>query len=81
MITSISIDILNHRLVPKHEVVSKEEKKRTLERFAVSKEQLPKILASDAVVKKISAKSGDLIKITRDSPTAGQYTYYRMVTE
>ena len=76
-----SIDILGHRLVPKHEVVSREEGKEILEKFNTTKEQLPKILASDAVVKKIEAKTGDIIRITRNSATAGQSTYYRTVTE
>ncbi len=76
-----SVDILTHRMVPGHEVISGEEKKRTLEGLNAEKEQLPKILVSDAVVKKINAKPGDIIRITRDSVTAGKSVYYRIVSK
>ncbi|MEM7816103.1 MAG: DNA-directed RNA polymerase subunit H [Candidatus Aenigmatarchaeota archaeon] len=75
------IDILKHRLVPKHEILSQKEKKELLEKMKVSEKQLPKILDSDPVVKKIGAKPGDLIKITRKSQTAGESVYYRIVAE
>jgi DNA-directed RNA polymerase subunit H len=68
-------------MVPKHEIVSREEKKELLERFNIEKEQLPIVLVSDAVIKKIGAKPGDVVRISRKSATAGQHTYYRMVTE
>lgn len=76
-----SIDILNHTMVPKHEIISREEKKELLERFNIKKEQLPIVLVSDAVIKKLGAKLGDVVRITRKSATAGQHMYYRMVTE
>jgi len=75
------MDILQHVLVPKHEVVSEKEKKDILKKFNVKEEQLPKILLDDPVVKKIKAKPGDVIKITRESPTAGKTFYYRIVVE
>ncbi len=76
-----NMDILQHVLVPKHEVVSEKEKKDILKKFNVKEEQLPKILLDDPVVKKIKAKPGDVIKITRESPTAGKTFYYRIVVE
>jgi len=71
--------ILDHELVPKHEILSGKEKKELLERLSVKEDQLPKILDKDPVVKTIGAKSGDVLKITRKSPTAGEATYYRVV--
>ena len=71
--------ILNHTLVPKHEVLSKKEAKKFLEENKLEKSQLPRILQSDPVVKAIKAKKGDIIKITRDSITAGKAVYYRIV--
>jgi DNA-directed RNA polymerase subunit H len=75
------MDILQHRLVPKHEVLSKQEKEEILKKFNVRPEQLPKIFMTDPVVKCLKAKPGDVIKITRDSPTAGKSFYYRIVVE
>jgi DNA-directed RNA polymerase subunit H len=73
------IDISKHELVPKHEVLSEEEVEEVLKRFNITKGQMPKILASDPMVKKIKAKPGDVIKITRKSKTAGTSIYYRVV--
>lgn len=75
------VDILNHQLVPKHEILPFKEKRKVLKRFKIENEKLPKILASDPVVKTINAKPGDVLKITRKSSTAGESVYYRIVTE
>ena len=75
------VDVLNHVYVPKHELLPNTEKKRVLERWHATPEQLPSILVSDPVVKEIGAKPGDIVKITRESPTAGEITYYRFVVE
>ncbi len=72
-------NVLDHKLVPKHEILSSKEKKDLLEKFGIGKEQLPYILESDPVIKVIKAKKGDVIKITRKSPTAGKSIYYRVV--
>lgn len=60
-------------------VLSEEEKKNLLEKLKIHEKQLPKILDSDPVVKKIKAKPGDVIKIIRKSPTAEESIYYRIV--
>ncbi len=73
------IDIFAHELVPKHEILSEEEAKEVLKRFRVKPYQLPHIKASDPAVKALGGKPGDIIKITRKSPTAGYALYYRYV--
>jgi len=70
-----------NELVPKHEILSEEEKQKLLEKFNISLKQLPKILVTDPCAKALGAKPGDVIKITRKSPTAGEYYYYRVVVE
>ncbi|MEM1689650.1 MAG: DNA-directed RNA polymerase subunit H [Candidatus Hadarchaeales archaeon] len=75
------IEITKHRLVPKHEVLSQEEAKEVLERYRVEPHQLPLLLSSDPVAKAIGAKPGDIVKITRKSPTAGEIVIYRYVVE
>ena len=74
-----SINILEHELVPKHEVLSKEEREELLNKFKITNEELPKILASDSVLEHIKAKPGDVVRIIRKSPTAGETIYYRAV--
>lgn len=73
------VNILRHNLVPKHEILTEAEQAALLQQLNIKPEQLPKILASDPVVKTLGAKVGDVLKITRKSRTAGTTTYYRLV--
>jgi len=68
-------------LVPKHIILNDKEKKELLEELKVKPKQLPKILTKDPVAKAIGAKEGDILKIIRNSPTAGKTTYYRIVVK
>ncbi|MEM5814313.1 MAG: DNA-directed RNA polymerase subunit H [Candidatus Aenigmatarchaeota archaeon] len=72
-------DILKHSLVPRHEVMTADEVKELLIKHNITTAQLPRILITDAAVKAIGAKEGDVLRITRSSPTAGTTTYYRIV--
>ncbi len=71
--------ILEHELVPKHEIVSPEEAVEILRRYGIRPEQLPWIRSSDPVVRAIGAKPGDIVKIIRKSPTGGEIVVYRYV--
>jgi DNA-directed RNA polymerase subunit H len=71
--------IFNHFLVPKHEIVSPQEKEELIKKYGVDEEKLPGISRDDPAVQEIGAKKGDLIKIYRDSLTAGKSIYYRIV--
>lgn len=75
------IDILKHKLVPEHTILKEEEKKELLEKLSITALQLPKILTTDPVVKAMGAKEKDIIKILRDSATAGRSVYYRIVVK
>ncbi len=76
-----SFNIFGHVLVPKHEIVSAEEREKLLNEYRVQPYQLPRLKASDPGAKAIGAKPGDVVRILRDSPTAGKYTSYRYVVE
>lgn len=75
----MKFDILKHKLVPHHEILSEKEVEKLLKVYNIRKEQLPRILVTDPVVKAIGAKEGDVIKIERKSPTAGVSVAYRLV--
>ncbi len=76
-----SFNIFGHVLVPKHEIVPAEEREKLLNEYRVQPYQLPRLKASDPGAKAIGAKPGDVVRILRDSPTAGKYTSYRYVVE
>jgi DNA-directed RNA polymerase subunit H (RpoH/RPB5) len=71
--------ILKSSLVPKHELLSDEEKDALMKKYNLSFSQLPKIFVSDPAIKHLSVKVGDIVKITRNSPVAGNIYYYRGV--
>lgn len=76
-----SFNIFEHALVPKHEIIGTEEREKMLSEYRVHPYQLPRLKASDPAVKAIGAKPGDIVRITRDSPTAGKYISYRYVVD
>jgi DNA-directed RNA polymerase subunit H (RpoH/RPB5) len=72
---------IKHSLVPKHTKLGERAIKELLEKYNISKVQLPKILNSDPALKGQSVKVGDVIKIERNSLTAGKSVYFRVVIE
>ncbi len=77
----MAIDITDHEAVPEHRKLNEEEIEEVLERYDTSKEDLPKIERTDAALKQMDVEVGDVIEIVRESPTAGETTYYRYVIE
>lgn len=76
-----AFDVMKHDLVPRHELLSDDEARGILEKYGVTPDQLPKIFSSDAVARAVRAKPGNIIKIKRKSPTAGEHVAYRYVVE
>jgi len=78
---SEKLDVSNHILVPKHEKCSETEKKAVLKKFNIEIKDLPKISIYDAAIVDMNLQPGDVVKVTRDSPTAGKTIFYRVVIE
>jgi DNA-directed RNA polymerase subunit H len=76
-----AFDLFQHRLVPKHEILSEEEKAELLLKYRVQPYQLPQISSLDPTVKAIGAKPGDILRVIRKSPTAGEHLAFRYVVE
>ena len=77
-ISELMVNITEHTYVPKHLLLNTDEKKALMKRYKIKESQLPKILSSDPVAKYLGLKRGDVVKIIRDSETAGKYVSYRI---
>ncbi|WXG45665.1 MAG: DNA-directed RNA polymerase subunit H [Candidatus Atabeyarchaeum deiterrae] len=72
--------LIEHEIVPKHILLTEEEKKELLEKYNIQPEWLPLIKIDDPVMIAINAKKGDIVKIMRKSETAGEYAvFYRYI--
>ena len=76
-----AFNIFEHVLVPRHEILTSEEREELLVKYRIKPYQLPKIRASDPAIKAIGARPGDIVRIIRKSPTAGEHIVYRYVIE
>ena len=71
----------DHIYVPKHEIISKKEAEEVLEKYHCQPTELPLIMANDPAIVGLGVKPGDMIKVIRNSATAGESFYYRYVVE
>ena len=76
----IVVNPLEHELVPRHEPVPQEEVPDLLKRLRVNeKTQLPLIrYHTDPIGRLLGLVPGDIVKITRPSPSTGEYIVYRV---
>jgi DNA-directed RNA polymerase I, II, and III subunit RPABC1 len=79
-LNNLVINITHHFLVPKHEKITEDEvKKLMMELYITNRLHLPLMLKTDPIARYLDLSSGDVVRITRFSPTSGQYYSYRVV--
>ena len=76
---STKLNVLEHVMVPDHQIMREDEVSELLTRYNITTEQLPKIYHDDPAVKTIGAEADDVIRIIRTSHTAGRAEAYRLV--
>ncbi|MBN1802752.1 MAG: DNA-directed RNA polymerase subunit H [Candidatus Lokiarchaeota archaeon] len=74
------MDVLLHKYVPKHILLTKDETKELLKKYKIGLNDLPQMFEKDPVSIAIGAKEGDVVKIIRESDTSvSSVVYYRYV--
>ncbi|OYT46615.1 DNA-directed RNA polymerase subunit H [Thermoplasmatales archaeon ex4484_6] len=74
-------NVMENYLVPRHSIMKEEEVEELLKRYRIDRIQLPQILTADPCAKALGAQPGMVLKIERESPTAGASIYYRLVVD
>ncbi len=74
-------DPLTHALVPPHIKLSNQEKEELLAKYHIVLRELPKIKRQDPAICHLDLQEGDVVKIERKSPTAGNSVFYRGVID
>ncbi len=72
-------EVSKHELVPKHSKLSERETKELFEKYSIELLNLPRIFKNDPAIQELDIKEGDIVKISRKSPTAGETVFYRRV--
>ncbi len=77
-------NVLEHKMVPEHRLLTPEEGDRTLQALRITRDQLPKIRKTDPVIRVLEKVHGDIregsiIRVARLTQTAGVSEAYRLV--
>jgi len=73
------VEKIEHFLVPNHVILSKEQAAEFLKKYSLRLDQLPKIQSKDPGIADLTPERNEIVKIVRDSPTAGKTVYYRRI--
>lgn len=70
-------NITKMNIVPKHRILSPEEKQKLLEKYSIREEDLPNIKRLDPMAKYYAMKPGEICEIHRKTETSGIGHYFR----
>ena len=77
-ISHLNFDISKHRKVPKHKLLTEDEKTKLMKSYNIANlKSLPKIDSQDAMARWIGARPGDVVEITGLCVASGENKRYR----
>jgi DNA-directed RNA polymerase subunit H len=72
-------NVLEHEMQPKFRILSEEEKQKIMKQYNIIKDkEFPDISRFDPVSQAIGVRPGEVMEITRSSPTAVKSVYFRI---
>ena len=72
-------NVLEHEMQPKFRILSEEEKQKIMKQYNITKDkEFPDISRFDPVSQAIGIRPGEVMEITRSSPTAVKSVYFRI---
>jgi DNA-directed RNA polymerase subunit H (RpoH/RPB5) len=78
----LQFDLAKHRLVPLHEIVPPDTPQHErITRAYGPPSTYPTLLRTDPMARWLGARAGDLVRVTRISPTSGTHVTYRFVRD
>ena len=75
----LMINKIDFNYVPRHEILSEDERKEFIKSYQITRDKLPKLELYEPMVRYYNMKIGDVVRIHRNSPTTGKAIYYRVV--
>lgn len=75
----LMFNVTKHSRVPRHELLSSSQAHEWLVSSKLKRSQLPRVFESDPQCKYYDALSGDIIRVTRPSPTCGVFVHNVLV--
>lgn len=75
----LMLDLLEHVCSPQYEVLSPTEEKEFLERYHLTRRQMPKMFDTDKTAIYLYLKKKQIVRIIRNSELTGKSIYYRIV--
>ncbi|XP_057457647.1 DNA-directed RNA polymerase V subunit 5C [Lotus japonicus] len=78
-LSDLLVNITNHVLQPKYEILSANEKQKLLMKYKLEDKQLPYMLRTDAIARYYGLEKGQVIKITHSADMVNSLVTYRCV--
>ncbi|KAJ0448945.1 putative DNA-directed RNA polymerase [Helianthus annuus] len=78
-ITELIVNITKHVTMPKHEILTAEEKEQLLVKLKLADNKMPYMMETDAIARYYGLEKKQVVKITYNSQITGSFVTYRCV--